>query len=676
MSAGGGTTDVDRRPQSPGLERSPRGKRGLPRNGSSPWLLGTGVLVLALLTAVLTSFAYEWIFSTWKGWDDDGYLIITMREFAQGGGLYEGFASHYGPGLFVLVAGAMDLVGVAFSHDGARWVNLAAWAASTFAAGLIILYLTRDVAIAVGGCALSFLVLAVNANEPLHPGAVIGLLLLGIVAVGSFLFSRRPRVALGLIGAVAVAILSIKVNVGGLALLSAACACVLASAPLQRPRMVRYAVLASFVLAPLVLLAPRLDEAPIARYALLVSAGGLALVLASLARRKDERPNWPDALWLPGGAVLALLFVVCATLISGTGGAALIEGWFGYPQRMLDFPFVQLGFDSFDVIWACAGVAVAIAVHALGKREASATVIGVVGALRIVLGIAIWFALAGQPLGLAVEPARALALALPFAWVAAIPPGGQDNSAPLSFGRILLPALAVLQTLHAFPVAGSQLGWSQFLFVLVAAVCISDGLHQIGDARVATRNRALVLRGVGSAAVLTFVVWVTVNPVDDFRKQASGQFEASVPVNLPGAERMRQPPDRVAQFTEVTAYLERHCSEFVTLPGLNSFHLFTQSDPPEILNGPWPLWFTADEQHDLVERIRGNPTLCALRDKSTLDFWSGLLNTAPPPRPLLRFIRSEFRTAEAYGPYELMLRRSPGAGGSRSESTAGSSPSR
>jgi hypothetical protein len=45
-----------------------------------------------------------------------------------------------------------------------------------------------------------------------------------------------------------------------------------------------------------------------------------------------------------------------------------------------------------------------------------------------------------------------------FAWVALIqPPGKPDEET--QFARLLLPPLAVLQALHVFPVAGSQLSW-------------------------------------------------------------------------------------------------------------------------------------------------------------------------------------------------------------------------
>ena len=109
------------------LDAPPRARRG-PRTYAQ---VG-GALVLVALTALLAVTAYRLTFSTFDTPDDEGYLIITLRSFAEGNALYDSVYSQYGPGFYTLVGGGMELLGIAFTSDGARWMNLAFWIGSTF----------------------------------------------------------------------------------------------------------------------------------------------------------------------------------------------------------------------------------------------------------------------------------------------------------------------------------------------------------------------------------------------------------------------------------------------------------------------------------------------------------------------------------------------------------------
>src|SRR5262249_49591933 len=62
---------------------------------------------------------------------------------------------------------------------------------------------------------------------------------------------------------------------------------------------------------------------------------------------------------------------------------------------------------------------------------------------------------------------------LSFCWMVLVHENATDEVSV--FLRRFVPALAVLQTLHAYPVAGSQIALSYFLLVVVGTILISDG---------------------------------------------------------------------------------------------------------------------------------------------------------------------------------------------------------
>ena len=61
-----------------------------------------------------------------------------------------------------------------------------------------------------------------------------------------------------------------------------------------------------------------------------------------------------------------------------------------------------------------------------------------------------------------------------LAWVAAIPPAGSPRPPDRRFLRVLLPLLAVAETLQVYPVPGSQVGIAAVFFVPVGALCLAD----------------------------------------------------------------------------------------------------------------------------------------------------------------------------------------------------------
>ena len=619
-------------------------------------LLGT---LLALAVVVLATFAYRHIFSYFGAQDDDGYLIVSLRAFAEGGSLYDSVYSQYGPGLYTLVAGSMDLFGIPFTLDGARFVNLAFWLGSTFVAGLTLLRLTRSFPASLVGMLVVFLVLKADAAEPLHPGAAIGFVLLLTVAAAVFLMPAHPVASLAAIGACTAVLASLKVNVGAFTLAALALACVLTLPALRSRALTALGVPALVVAMPLVLMSRHLDEPNTLRLATLVASGVLALSIVSRLGPPDARIDF-RAIGAAGLAALAVLVLVCAVpLLNGSSPADLVSGWLVQPARTPELQFALLFIDTDAYLWAAFGLltGLAFAIWRLRSPALSAPARAIAGAARITVGLIFWVVLSGPVFSLSPALTQALVVVTPLAWIAVVAPQPGALASPASFVRVFITALAVLQVMHVYPVAGSQPAWAQFLFAMVGAICVADGLDELG---VVGRLRAPGFRhwrALAAVPVVVFGAWFCLQPLRDFASAADTTYRAGVSVGQPGAERLRLSEAQVAQLGQVTEGLQRHCSTYISLPGLNTPYLLTGQPVPTVLSGPWPFFFDDDEQRRVLEQVEPIADLCVLEKPDVLAFWAGFSGGAVPQRPLVRFIREEFRTVADFNGYRLGVRR-------------------
>lgn len=647
------------------------GPAGPPEARQPPWLVSNWPLIRTIVVSVaivavagyFTWLAYDALFSNRNGQDDDGYILLSLKEFFAGQHLYDELQSQYGPGLFTFVGGVMEILGVPFTSDGARFVNLALWIASTALIGWSLLRLTRSALVTAGGTILGFWILAVDANEPLHPGSLLAFLLLGILAAAAFGFVRWPRGTMALIGALIGVMLSIKINIGGLALISVVAAAALMIALPPRLRFARVLVLAGFVLVPLVLLSSRFDDVYTVRYASIVATGALALVLVSLPVSPQARPDLRDIGALAAGLLGAIAVACIYPILRGTSLSGLIDGWLVEPASMSQHAYAPWLLGESAPVWAVMGLIGAGAVVALRPtaRAWPARWSNLwFGLARIAVGITIWICLSTEFLGLPRVVTAGVAVAAPFCWIVAISPPGDRLP---RFVRLLLPALAVLQSLHAFPVAGSQTGWSNFLFVLIGGMCLADGSLHI-RAAAATWRSSPIWQGAWQTVALVpaaaFALWFAQGPLNDFRNEVRLKYESGESLALAGTTRLHLPADQVAQLGGVVDGIESNCDSFITLPGLNSFYLYTGQEPPVVLNGPWPFFFTAEQQREIVSDLRDDRRLCVVRSPFVLAFWTGFAAKeydGIPQRPLIRFIDNRFKTVADYGGILLDVRR-------------------
>jgi len=623
-----------------------------------------GVLVLVAALAAIQA-GYPAMFSAFTS-DDEGYVLLSLHENLSGGAPYDQVYSLFGPGFFVIAGGAFQLLDPDVSHDTGRLITLTLWTATSLLCGASLLRLTGNLLVALGGQVVTFFVLSVMIFEPIHPGGTLAFLLAGIVAVSAFVLRSRPAIAMFVIGALAAAAALIKPNVGLLAILAIAFACANAVSPLRRVGAVRLGVGVALAATPFVLMADSLSEAWALRYALVVALAAIAVVIAAspLPAKLELRPVYA----LAAGLGLVTSVVLAVVVIEGTTAGGLIDEWAARLLRYSDLVGGEVEVSALAPLWTLLAVcAAALAVRRLGRTNEVApnSLAWLTPAARIAVGLGIWvaiFRVGGPDPGMAAFgyswPYDSIGLVAPLAWVAAIPPRRGAVSASTSFIRALVPTLAVVQLLHPYPIPGTQVAWGLFLFAVVGGICVADGLEQLIGAPVALGLAPP--RSIGNVGAIAFLAVVAAVPlltvpVLNWSSRVNSAYDSGVSPGVPGAERLRLPPDQAATFRELSTELRSSCSTFLTLPAFNSLYLFTGLDPPTGMNtDPWTLVLDTRDQRWIVEQVHGIDGLCAVRNTRFVDLFagSGLL----PERPLVRFIQRRFRPTSTISEFDVMQR--------------------
>src|SRR5262245_40424838 len=88
-------------------------------------------IAFSATTVIVAQTAYFQVFSFFAVYDDEGYLLISLKLFRQGLPLYDTVYSQYGPFYYgfmdvVLSAGRLDV-----THDTGRLITVAIWATTS-----------------------------------------------------------------------------------------------------------------------------------------------------------------------------------------------------------------------------------------------------------------------------------------------------------------------------------------------------------------------------------------------------------------------------------------------------------------------------------------------------------------------------------------------------------------
>jgi hypothetical protein len=601
--------------------------------------------VVALGVALAVGFLPA-LFTRVSKSDDEGALLVTIRQFLSHGSLYDHTHGAYGPFYYSFYGSIFRLTGQSPTPFTGRLIVLvltvlssAFFAASAWRA-------TKSVAFTLVGQLVTFSVLIrVAGNEPTHPGSLIALLL-SILLYALVGYALEERTSFLVIAGISIgALVTTKINVGLLAVAAVTLAFVVGNRAF--PKRWRTVVAAGGVLLPFVLVSQRLYETEMAEFALLVSLG----LLLTYAPMHVDVVSLPRRALLVTGVSAALAAIAAALwpLANGTSPTKLVFGVLLQPLGQADNltapPFIR--FEWLAVVIPVCGAYVALS-HV---RDRQSKPLGSAWLPNAALGVAALWVL-GLGLGLFsgqfvpfVQWLPGIALLPALVWVSEVPP-------KLRLVLRFLVPVAILQILHAYPVAGSQSAWAVVAMTVPCIVALAIAAERLPLWQLAGRGaRALAVVVLGTIVF----VGAGASPV-----KAWHTYETSTALGLRGARWIRVNSALAVDLNQLTTVVRRDCDTFYSAPGFDSLYIYTGLPTPTGLLANWPGVLSDKEQRELVgdltrARLSGK-RVCIVRNLRRQKDW---LESRYGKGPLGRGLASYQRRVARVGNYSISLYNQP-----------------
>ena len=582
----------------------------------------TAAAGIVALGALLTAAYFPMLFSGTATYDDEGFFLAILRQFLRHGSLYHQTRTAYGPFYFSLMGALYRITGQSPTLFNGRVISLALIALSAGVFAATVWRVTRSLAFTLFGEVVTYIVLIrVAGFEQLHPGLLIVLLLsMMVYGLASYALEQRT-VFLVLVGATVGAILMTKINVGLFAAVSVVIAFVIGNR--RYPKALRTIVATGGAVLPFVLMFQRLYLVEIALFALLVS---LALFLSYAPMHVEEISLPRRALVVvAAAAVVAMIVSVVWPFATGTGPSSLVNGVLIRPLGQADRLAVA---PTVDLEWLAVIVTICV-IWALLARPAGEgpKVFTPVWLPYAALGVAaLWVLGIGTLGGSFVGWLPAIVLVPALAWISRAPP---ETRLVL---RFLVP-VAILQILHAYPLAGAQQAWGLVVMCVPCIIAIA-----VAEKRLPLwqhSGRAWRPIAVGSLAAL-LALGGAASPIS-----AWYDYTKLTPLNLRGARLVRVPQYHALELQKLTVVVRKRCDTFYSAPGLDSLYIYTDLPAPTGMLSNWPGVLSSVEQRVLVSQLRkaaaSGKRVCIVRDLTRQKLWLKGYGRGPLGKALARF---------------------------------------
>jgi len=627
-----------------------------PSDGSSQLLKSRYILFWFLfLTALASIVAYYQILTGFSIWDDEGSLMLSVRQFLAGMKLYDQ-VPNYGPVYYFYEWFLHTLSGTPVTHDVVRISSLVPWLLTALVCAWIVLRLTRSLFLASATHILSFWALSFFRDDPGHPQELCILLTVALVASGIWAAVPRWRwLAMIFLGSFTAALLLIKVNIGVFMMLAVSLV-VLSSVPRTIfSRTLFLAVAIASVILPFILMKAHLDEPVAQRYCVAVMASTIAMLFVLDIPRTPSlsfRDFWLALVSFTCVIVAVLLVLIVALRITPYGilnslvlanlRVSVSAGKWYVPVRL---PWIY-------VPSILSGLAAAIFhVRTAEENRTRRLLLGLKFILFPASAVSLLF---GRSL---------LGLVTPFCWlVLCVPkeevrdptdgvrfPQNDDRQAQF-FPRALLCSVTVLQTLYAYPIAGGVPGFIQVLLIVVAVICWGDLFLSEPIQRVAAfvPARRVILAALLFSVSLSYVVRAEVQ-----RKT----YYSLTPLAFPGAEKIRLPAAQSRDYHWLVRNFHANCDVFFGMPELPSLHIWTNSPPPAGLGvDDWMVVYPDAEQDAISAELSRHPNACVFYNAQLVGFWNPSHENMDA-LPLARYINGNFKVVGNLDDFSFLVRK-------------------
>ena len=588
------------------------------------------------MTCLIAPLAYLRMFVGFQAWDDEGLFLVTLRGYLSGQPLMIPYVPPlYGPFYFEVLGGVFKLLGVSPTHETGRLVTTAFWLTCSAVGGVAALRLTRSLWLGLAAQSITFIALAALALEPTSTYGLSILIELCLVVLATFRYERPSLTAL-LIGALVGALLLIKVNLGVFAALAVAFAWA-ASLEQRARRLLFPAVAGVMTVLPAVLLYSLLRQAWALEFAAVsvLSIGAVALTGLLAPPRMFPAPGI-------GRLILGGVLVVVATFgVALAGGAHLDQMFRSLFLYAFQFPRVfstPLEVNLAVAVWA----AVLFASAMLQARRP----VDIPGLGRVGAGLFTWAAIL-------LLPSPIYLLTLPLAWLATMAPRNDSGNPVNPYSRLFIPALALLETLQAYPVAGTQVSLAGLGLMPVGAILLVDGVRQVRLESEQRQERAALASWIPRIALAASLAMVAL-----YGFVIVSAFDRGTPLGLQGAQSVRLGAEQRAALRDMVGAIDSsRCTYLITYPGMNSFYIWTNAGSSvQMRETLWYVTVDSADQAVVVQQLKRQQGLCVVRNQKLIDFWGR--GGPPPSGPIVNFVSTDFVHAATYGDYELLVRAS------------------
>jgi hypothetical protein len=602
-----------------------------------------GPIALLLVVVVLGgSFALSKLLTAFGAYDDEGYLLLSLKHYLNGGRLYTDTFTQYGPFYYFAQSLFFRVLHFPVTHDGGRIVTLIYWLLSALFAGLFVHRVSKSLLLG-GAAGLGCVTVGAFLADPAgHPQQVVLLLWMATGYLALPRASGRTTLRVFLLGAIAAALLFTKVNVGifYIAALAHALVCVI------KPGWVRLLGVGLGILyvvtAPYFLMHSDFYRGAKGYCLLAILCGTSTFALGSLIR--SANPHFARILLYAGFGLLGMsLFIVAVGWLQGITLAALIQGIILSPMKHRDV-FYRPFWIQREVQFAAIITVGLVCVWRLRQKTGNFVVATGVDAIRCAVGI-------GTCLTIITDLQRFhwLLAFLPLSFIPGVK--GSISAAEL-FPRLLLTNLAATEFLVAYPIAGSShVGLPKLLLLLWAFLCIADGTRGLAEAwEQSSRFAGYKFRLSSVVAGLLLMVTATKTSV-----QAAALRNLPPRSTLNGSSLLHLAPDRERDYEYLSRSLAANCSVLFTMPGMGSFNLWSGVPTPNGSNlTAWMKGLDAERQQQILDRLQSSSGACVVYNPTLVQFWQTRQEELMA-LPLARYILFAMANAAARGDYEIRV---------------------
>lgn len=592
---------------------------------------GLRLLGLAIVTIGLAVVGWRLMSTTFMIHDDEGYVLLSLRNFSDHGRLYDEVFTQYGPSPYLYYDALHRMLNVPIGNLLGRVATTGHWLGAALAAGLIAWRLSKRYWAAVFAFVAAFGYLWQMTWEPAHPGGLIAVVTAGALAAALGGWRGHPRLALALLGAAGAVLCFTKINVGLFWCCSLGAFLLTETSGWLQRRGARLAA-AGLVLLPFALMRPLLGDPSVRNFAIMFALSGITLCLPLRPETSAMlRPR--DWLAAAAGWITVAAIIVIATLAHGTSLAGL---WSGVVLAPLRHPVnFHLGFHWLSLSWVIEAMTLAICgLWCMQPRWRDGLRDLVAGLRLLVLAGFVW----KWDAWIGIEGLGALIrLGLPMLPLFLLPLTETPDHDQTGSAIRLAAFIGAGQVLHAYPVAGSQLAWGSFLLIPLLVTGIVDTATYLSQ----RLHRAWPASAVAALALIT-----TGAQFWELNDQGVNRWRSFEPLGLPGIGFIRSQENVRYALRIVAANARLHADMLFSKPGMFGFNLWTEIPTPTLRNATHWFWLLSpDEQQAIIDRLQAAQRPAVISSHALLDLLHddlGMIVTGPLNDYIIRHYRPLF----------------------------------